>query len=473
MLGLVEPELLAREPVLARGRRPEERRVVGRERDADPGRRGACAGDAPTRSRRRPSAGCSSARRRGSCPPPSSRARRCGSCAAAMPWSMRSGRSASRTSRTASGPGPLARVHRRAQSERPGAQVDSAERRRRDRGLVAADPEAHDRRQRHALVQVEHAVDRLGPPVPHAVEKDAAEDAVGLEGFAKPDVDRLEAGRGIQADPREDLGRDVDLGVAQAVGRRATPATASDAADVVLGPAEETADLGVEREEACESRTPRRAASNAAASAKACPARCARRDDLGRRKASLEVQVAIREEPAPRGRDVGDSGLSGFTIEWPPFTIPRHLTLYAPDPTARSLSRRARRAAVARCGRASLLTAVLWRYLPGGPAGDSLDLDRLRGRSPTGAFLLRDRRGGRARRWLALEARRPDGQRSGDLGVDPAEPAPASAVLEPLRRLAGPLRRIGAAPVRPAYGNPYPAVRMRDAAAGRRPRPGR
>jgi hypothetical protein len=61
------------------------------------------------------------------------------------------------------------------------------------------------------------------------------------------------------------------------------------------------------------------------------------------------------------------------------------------------------------------LTFVIWRYarraLPAVPwvwAGLGL--------AAVGAFLLRDRRGGRARRWLALEARRPDGRPPGAWG---------------------------------------------------------
>lgn len=61
------------------------------------------------------------------------------------------------------------------------------------------------------------------------------------------------------------------------------------------------------------------------------------------------------------------------------------------------------------------VTYLLWRYLPAG-----------RGAIPwiwaalaifaVGVFLLRDARGGRARRWLALEARLPDGRPPGRSG---------------------------------------------------------
>ncbi len=62
-----------------------------------------------------------------------------------------------------------------------------------------------------------------------------------------------------------------------------------------------------------------------------------------------------------------------------------------------------------------VLTAVLWTYLPGARAAIPW-IWRVCGGGATVAFLLRDRRGGRARRWLALEARRPDGNAPGIRG---------------------------------------------------------
>jgi hypothetical protein len=61
------------------------------------------------------------------------------------------------------------------------------------------------------------------------------------------------------------------------------------------------------------------------------------------------------------------------------------------------------------------VTFVIWRYAPKSLfavpyvwAGCGL--------AAIAGFLLRDRRGGRARRWLALEARRPDGRPPGVWG---------------------------------------------------------
>ena len=61
------------------------------------------------------------------------------------------------------------------------------------------------------------------------------------------------------------------------------------------------------------------------------------------------------------------------------------------------------------------VTAVLWRYVAGGQAAIPWIWAGLAA-GATIAFLLRDARGGRARRWLALEVRREDGRPPGAWG---------------------------------------------------------
>jgi len=61
------------------------------------------------------------------------------------------------------------------------------------------------------------------------------------------------------------------------------------------------------------------------------------------------------------------------------------------------------------------LTVLVWRLLPAARSGIPWLWAALAG-AATAAFLLRDARGGRARRWLALEARQPDGRQPGAWG---------------------------------------------------------
>jgi hypothetical protein len=61
-----------------------------------------------------------------------------------------------------------------------------------------------------------------------------------------------------------------------------------------------------------------------------------------------------------------------------------------------------------------LLTGFIWRFLPAWRGGIPA-IWIVVGAAATAGFLLRDARGGRARRWLALEARRADGGLPGAL----------------------------------------------------------
>jgi hypothetical protein len=72
-----------------------------------------------------------------------------------------------------------------------------------------------------------------------------------------------------------------------------------------------------------------------------------------------------------------------------------------------------------------LLTAAVWR-MPPRRGRAALGLGALAA-AAVGAFLLRDSRGGRARRWLAMEAAGAGWRPAGALGLDPTQPAPARA----------------------------------------------
>jgi hypothetical protein len=92
-----------------------------------------------------------------------------------------------------------------------------------------------------------------------------------------------------------------------------------------------------------------------------------------------------------------------------------------------------------------ILTWILWRVFPAArnliPA-----LWIAAGAAATVAFLLRDRRGGRARRWLGIEVRRADGSAPGAWGSIRRN----LALLVPLWNLwdAWPILRNGEAPRR-------------------------
>jgi hypothetical protein len=62
-----------------------------------------------------------------------------------------------------------------------------------------------------------------------------------------------------------------------------------------------------------------------------------------------------------------------------------------------------------------LLTAAVWRFFPSA-RGAVPAIWAAAAAAATLAFLLRDARGGRARRWLALEVRRADGRPPGAWG---------------------------------------------------------
>ena len=270
----------------------------------------------------------------------------------------------------------------------------------------------------------------------------------------------------------EDLGRDVDLGVLQAVVRQ-RPRDRERRGDVVLGRAEEAADLGVEEEEAF---------GVADAAPRGLEDRRRRRTDVRRARRAAGSRPAGRQPSKCRWQSARSRRGPGQQRK-------------RMDRLARFAHSQLRRAALhnsrAHYMRRARLLALFLDVLVCAALADAVGLAR----HGLALALCAGRPAAIPWIWAALAARprpapsscgtpaaagrgggwrsRSGGRRppAGGLGLDPAQSAPARPALEPLRRLAARSGRGGAAARRPAYGNPYLAVRMRVARArrGRRP----
>src|SRR5262245_55547309 len=304
-------------------------------------------------------------------------------------------------------------MHRRPQPQRARPQVDAGEGGRGHGLLVAAEAEAHDRREPLALVDVQHLLRGLRAPVPDGVEQDPAEDASLLERLLEPGVDRLDARIRVHPEARVDLGRDVHLGVANP-GVRTAAGHGERGFHVVLGAAEEPADLGVEQQEAL------RVADVAPGGlergeVREGMVRSGREPrDLRGRQAALEVEVAVGEE---RRRGVTRGALRNHDVSIAPFPIAHgplriHTELYMRRTRLLALFLDALVCAGAADAVGLASTALVWRLWPASRPAIPF-LWGVLAAAATLAFLLRDSRGGRARRWLAIEVRRLDGRRPG------------------------------------------------------------
>ena len=339
-------ELRVRQPQLRLARRAysaarggrEQDRVVGRERDAHARVEQPAAADGPPRARRRPCAGCSSARRRGSCPPRPAAAsagdRRPPRCRG------RAGRAAAR--RAPRGPTPRPPIPPRARRSAGRALARAGRRRRRPPPAPTFSspprPKPTIDGSGSALVEIQDAIRGFGSPVAHARRAGCGRGCrASSRDSWKPTSIASRQAAAIQADPREDLGRDVDLGVAQPV---RPPASPPRRAPPRRSPRDRGRGRRLRRRAAGSSgasRTERRADSKAARSAKGCPRACGQARDLRGGQTALEVKVAVREERCS-GRRRG--GLSARSHRFPQFThshraLSTHnplVTLYAREP---------------------------------------------------------------------------------------------------------------------------------------------
>jgi Predicted membrane protein/domain len=131
------------------------------------------------------------------------------------------------------------------------APVDGDEVPRREGELVPAEAEADRAGPGMARVEVEDAVRRVGAEVPDRVEEDA-DAAVSRPLVGGEDAfDGVADGRPRKADALDDGRRDVDLGVYDPAAAEAGRQVAREEGEVVR-PAQEAADVAVEREEAGE-----------------------------------------------------------------------------------------------------------------------------------------------------------------------------------------------------------------------------
>lgn len=210
------------------------------------------------------------------------------------------------------GPGPLAGVDERREGERADAAVDRPELPRRNGRLVPSEAEPDDPRPRMPLVEVEDAVRRVGAPVPDGVEEDGdasvpaplvrGEDGLERRGDIPP----------RETDPLDDRRRDVDLGVPDPLASEPARQVAGDGG-VVLGAAEEPADVAVEREELLRARDgPAARHDGGAVGEEAGSAVAVRQADerLGRDRAlEVEMELGLRRvsESVEETRDGADA----------------------------------------------------------------------------------------------------------------------------------------------------------------------
>lgn len=245
-------------PVLPAERRPEEAGVVRRERDGDARREERAHGvrrARPNRARRE------IGRRADVADDAAAREKAQERGVLGGPDAVRDADGPEALERLGDGFGarPFARVRDGHQAEPPRAPERRGEIPRGEARFLASQPEPGGAPPRVLLVEVEDAVGRRGSPVAHGVEEH--EDPSAARGFVRRE-DALE-GRAhlepVEAEPFGHGRRDVDLGVADTLARKARDEGARDEPIVGRGP-DLPADVSVEGEESvrrAEARAPR------------------------------------------------------------------------------------------------------------------------------------------------------------------------------------------------------------------------
>lgn len=190
--------------------------------------------------------------------------------------------------------------------------VDVPKRRRRNRRLVSPEPEAGHAVPRDGLVLVEYPVGDVRTPVPDRVE----EHQDPAPAPALPAIERGLEGRDDtgprQADPLDDGGRDVHLGVARAVPGEA-PDEIARQESVVGGVAQQAADVAVEGEERLGAPEPPPATDDRVDVGEEGLAVAPRERDQGPRgdrpfEVKVELGLGAKPETGEDARDVGGEG---------------------------------------------------------------------------------------------------------------------------------------------------------------------
>jgi uncharacterized RDD family membrane protein YckC len=189
------------------------------------------------------------------------------------------------------GAAPLSGMDERREAEAPDARVNTREVARWQRGLVTAEAEAGRAGPGAALVVVEDAVGGLGPPLADGVVEDEEAPAASALVEGEDLLEGVANGIPRKADPFDDGGRDVDLGVADPFPAQPADQVAGDGG-VVGGAGEAAADVPVKVEKAteiCPETAPRadggRVGENGARQA------AGERDERRGRHGAFEVQV--------------------------------------------------------------------------------------------------------------------------------------------------------------------------------------
>ncbi len=206
-------------------------------------------------------------------------------------------------------PPHLPGVDDRGQTEPGQAPVDRGEVARGERPLVSAEAEADGPRPGVPRVKVEDAVRRVGTKVPDGVEKDtdAAQPPALVPGEDR--LDRVPHGRPVEAEPLDDGGGDVDLGVGDPLAAETGRQVPGEEGEV-LRASKQAADVAVEGEETRKAVEPATGANGGNVGEEGRAGAPCQADESRGAHRSLEVEVELGLGPQTEGAE-GLGGVHG------------------------------------------------------------------------------------------------------------------------------------------------------------------